>query len=611
MKRIKYLMFSLLLLLPVISLNAKTINKDDVPNRTYVIGSHMYTREINTNTGYDGKLTTQLIMLAAKTIDSYSIDDMIIFYKNPKGKWVNAMTGEEIVVPDTFMINYQDKAPQISYGDINDDNAINTKDLLALNKYLNGMRDLTPQGLANADINADGKVNKIDLDLFGRAISRELKGDYDLTKGPIKIKTVSATFKLSDTVVHDRLYAIVTDVEGRVLNVTDPEKEGYVFDGWYIEGTDTKVEQPYFSNEKDMVYEARFSQPPYMIEVSLVDSYSPDRVLSVKKGNEDIPFKEIRYLHGLKLCDSINPTVSLTDLYDIVSLEVMLTDDSVVEAFIDSDSMMLNPQISIYGSDKADVLDFSFNTWEFPKGTITIDFLVNGQIVNSNEYYKSSKNHSISMLSTTNHGLNTYYPDSQGFSDLINISYYIDDLESNNNYQFHVNFTNENGISKDYYSNVINSSKKNIYTDGQMKATFDYLNRNNTMPLLYKFTINNKNYYMAYKMHNHTNTDDYEIFDEEGNRDETLYSIPSVITYFVPATYGDDINNTVLDSDYQKLFVGFDGIVNIEFHDDYLLALSVDYETNTYSITKYTINDGKVVMLSTESGSRDSITLWK
>ena len=335
MKRIKYLMFSLLLLLPVISLNAKTINKDDVPNRTYVIGSHMYTREINTNTGYDGKLTTQLIMLAAKTIDSYSIDDMIIFYKNPKGKWVNAMTGEEIVVPDTFMINYQDKAPQISYGDINDDNEINTKDLLALNKYLNGMRDLTPQGLANADINADGKVNKIDLDLFGRAISRELKGDYDLTKGPIKIKTVSATFILSDTVVHDRLYAIVTDVEGRVLNVTDPEKEGYVFDGWYIEGTDTKVENPYFSEDKDMVYEGRFIEQRYSINAISVDNYSPDIILSVYNISNEVEFDEIRYEDGVLLCTGTNPTVNKNDLINIEYVKVTLKDGTIVDARVE------------------------------------------------------------------------------------------------------------------------------------------------------------------------------------------------------------------------------------------------------------------------------------
>ena len=109
MKKIKYIVFSLILLLPVLSLSAQTIKKDDVPVGTYVIGTHMFTREVNTETGYEGKLTTELIMLASKTIEGNNLEDMVILYKNPRGKWINAMSAESVEVSDTFNIEYKDK----------------------------------------------------------------------------------------------------------------------------------------------------------------------------------------------------------------------------------------------------------------------------------------------------------------------------------------------------------------------------------------------------------------------------------------------------------------------------------------------------------------------
>ena len=43
-----------------INTNAVVISTDDVPNSTYIIGNHMFTREKTNN--YDGVLTTQHIM---------------------------------------------------------------------------------------------------------------------------------------------------------------------------------------------------------------------------------------------------------------------------------------------------------------------------------------------------------------------------------------------------------------------------------------------------------------------------------------------------------------------------------------------------------------------
>lgn len=77
-------------------------NEDEIPNSSYIIGTNLFTKE--SNEIYDGNLTTSWIMLAAKTIASDELEDMIIYYKNPRGEWINSLTRDEIDVPQTFEI---------------------------------------------------------------------------------------------------------------------------------------------------------------------------------------------------------------------------------------------------------------------------------------------------------------------------------------------------------------------------------------------------------------------------------------------------------------------------------------------------------------------------
>lgn len=78
--------------------NPYTIFSHDVPTDTYIIGSHAF----DTNRTY---LSTEDIMWAARTIeDVESKDDMIIYYKNYDGEWINGRTGENVTVPSTFKI---------------------------------------------------------------------------------------------------------------------------------------------------------------------------------------------------------------------------------------------------------------------------------------------------------------------------------------------------------------------------------------------------------------------------------------------------------------------------------------------------------------------------
>ena len=84
----------------------KSVLKDDVPNNTYIIGEYMFTR--NTNDNYNGQLTVQLIMLAARSINGNNLEDMIIYYKNARGVWINGVSGEQVTPPNSFYILTED-----------------------------------------------------------------------------------------------------------------------------------------------------------------------------------------------------------------------------------------------------------------------------------------------------------------------------------------------------------------------------------------------------------------------------------------------------------------------------------------------------------------------
>ena len=95
-------LFLSLLFLCTVTVNAKEITANDIEPNSYVIGSHIYTGNIT--------VTTNHIMLAAKTIDSNALSDMIIYYKTPRGGWINGATGASLTVPTKFNIEYIDLA---------------------------------------------------------------------------------------------------------------------------------------------------------------------------------------------------------------------------------------------------------------------------------------------------------------------------------------------------------------------------------------------------------------------------------------------------------------------------------------------------------------------
>lgn len=113
-----------------VDLSEYSIYATDIDESTYIIGNHMFTRNINRKDNYNGKLNTTKIMLAAKTIVGNNEADMNIYYKTPSGKWIDALTGTEVSVQNSFeisTINLRNQLENPYTADLDAGTTVNTK----------------------------------------------------------------------------------------------------------------------------------------------------------------------------------------------------------------------------------------------------------------------------------------------------------------------------------------------------------------------------------------------------------------------------------------------------------------------------------------------------
>ncbi|MBR5227401.1 MAG: hypothetical protein IKV94_02035 [Clostridia bacterium] len=120
----KKIILSLIVVLSIVMVSSslfasEIVQASNIPNGTYIIGTHSFNR--GSGVDYDGTLTLKHIMKAAKTIEGDDLDDMVIYYKNGRGKWVDPMTDQEITsskVPTEFEILYENNAVYIKEPEI-------------------------------------------------------------------------------------------------------------------------------------------------------------------------------------------------------------------------------------------------------------------------------------------------------------------------------------------------------------------------------------------------------------------------------------------------------------------------------------------------------------
>ena len=191
-KRLLYLLLLFGILFCIkINVNAKEILSSDISPRTYIIGAYEFTE--NTT------LTTRHIMLASKTIDGNTLNDMIIYYKNPRGKWINGLTGETVEVSEKFNIEYVDLIKCLTTPTLENilgDEASATLSITSSGYYLDSNNLSKISGWELYEKTTDGYSK----------ITEGTNYNYKVTLNPGETKTfVARVYKLNETL--DRVYS--------------------------------------------------------------------------------------------------------------------------------------------------------------------------------------------------------------------------------------------------------------------------------------------------------------------------------------------------------------------------------------------------------------------
>ena len=248
-----------------------SFNPEDIQGNTYVIGNHMFTDEDPIG------LITERIMVAAKTINSNSIDDMIIYYKDPFDKlWVNALSGDASELGNSINIGFINLKP--------------VSEIKQLNITFNsngGIGEMPNQTMIEGFYNIlnENVFTKDGFKFYGWNTSADGSGDYYSNSAEIPIDSIEsnsltlyAIWIDENAVAHNITYihngmegefSIVnpnpdTYIEGIGLRELKPsqlksnngEKVSFNFVGWYTDDTyKTKVDSiPADSTEDITLY---------------------------------------------------------------------------------------------------------------------------------------------------------------------------------------------------------------------------------------------------------------------------------------------------------------------------------------------------------------------
>lgn len=153
----------------------------------------------------------------------------------------------------------------------------------------------------------------------------------------------TTTKKTTTTTTEAKKYTVTFDSNGgskvsskevtsgsKVSKPSNPTRTGYKFGGWTLNNKTYDFNSKVTSN---ITLVAKWTAKTYTVKVSVVDEYSPARILSVYEDGSKISFKQINYTDGLKLCSS-NGNVNKSDIEGVSKLQVVLSDGTKVTATI-------------------------------------------------------------------------------------------------------------------------------------------------------------------------------------------------------------------------------------------------------------------------------------
>ena len=121
-----------------------------------------------------------------------------------------------------------------------------------------------------------------------------------------------------------------TITEGsKATKPSNPTREGYNFAGWTLNGNTYDFNSAVTGN---ITLTAKWTQKTYTIKATPVDTYSPDRILTVLEDGKAISVKAIKYSNGATLCNGSNTTVFYGDIEGITSYIVVLSGGTEVKA---------------------------------------------------------------------------------------------------------------------------------------------------------------------------------------------------------------------------------------------------------------------------------------
>lgn len=123
----------------------------------------------------------------------------------------------------------------------------------------------------------------------------------------------------------------VVEEGSKVSNPNNPTRNGYKFVGWTLDGNEYDFSS---TVNRDITLVANWTQKNYTVKVSIVDDYSPARVLTTYEEGTKIIVKNINYTDGTFICTGINANVNKTALVGEAKLQLELDDGTKVIATI-------------------------------------------------------------------------------------------------------------------------------------------------------------------------------------------------------------------------------------------------------------------------------------